>query len=156
MTAEASPKLNKAEIHRCAAPAGESKEQKNADTALARACEQDDRVCHAVTFSDDQKKLCVVTKQRASMKKDATAWKPVEQGERRTTVAPASRIFGFGSFTSNRGSPRSCHGPRSVKTSWCCCTTGCEKCAHKAAGLWMQLHHWGKGRNSEAPSTLSA
>jgi hypothetical protein len=89
------------------------------------------------------------------MKKDATTRKSVERGERPllhpylvflvlevslTTLAVHGHVMGrIGS----------------VKTSWCCCTAGYAKCVHKAAGLWMQHHHWGEGRNSEAPSTLS-
>jgi hypothetical protein len=53
--AEASPELEEAAIYRFLAPVVESKAQKNTGMALARMCKQDDRVCHAVVCSDDQK-----------------------------------------------------------------------------------------------------
>jgi hypothetical protein len=56
-------------------------------------------------------KKVVCYNQAASINEKGRNYSEVSGARRETAVAPMSRIFGFGSFTDDLGSPRSCHGP---------------------------------------------
>jgi hypothetical protein len=77
-----SPELEELVIYRCHGKVGESKAAKNTSTSLERQCKHQERPHHAIAWSANRRKLCMFTKQLASMKKVETTRKKVEHGER--------------------------------------------------------------------------
>jgi len=118
--------------------------------------EMDTILYHAMAWSEDEKSVYIMSKQRASQCRDEKTRSKTDVGEKpklreylvmmqlmveRTTVEAHGHTLGL---------------IARVMRSYCAaCKAGGGMCYHRGSLLWMQHLHWGEGRPTPKPATSS-
>jgi 5'-3' exonuclease len=154
---ELSPEIQPNFIYKHMGHIGESLSQKNIGTALQRVLNDRELRYHAVAFCEDKTKFYVISKQRASMSKDAKTRKEVEPGERpKHDEYLIVMVFGV-DRTTQEVDGHTLGRLSHIILSYCAaCTAGLGgTCIHCSQTMWTQYHHWGEQRHTPRPVTMA-
>eukprot|EP00978_Attheya_sp_CCMP212_P022797 scaffold68574_cov83-Attheya_sp.AAC.1 len=135
---------------------GQSKNSKCLADALTRTQEENERLYHAIAWSEDKKLLYILSKCRASMSTDEKTRPQTGMGER---PKRAEYLVILQLLVEPTNVDRDGHSlgriTRIVQGYCASCCAGMGLCYHKALVLYMQYHHWGEGRPTPKPATIA-
>ena len=152
----AAPEMEEAFINKSFVHVGNSTSQKNITSGLTRVLEMNDRLYHGVAWADDGKSIYIMSKQRASQKHDETTRQKTAVGERPLLQEYLVMCQVAVQPTTNALDGHTLGRCTHVMRSYCAaCKAGCGMCYHRAGLCWMQHLHWGEGRPTPRPSTVS-
>lgn len=109
-------------------------------------------IYHAIAITEDNKSMYIVSKQRASMKKDDKTRKDGEQAKRQEylVMMQLAKIIPTTAKSHGHTLGKCSH----IMRHYCAqCVAGCGICYHHSSTLWMQYMHWGEGRPTPKPCT---
>jgi 5'-3' exonuclease len=97
--------------------------------------------------------IIIVSKQRASLKKDESTRKDTAEGEKPLPGEYTSYLELHTKPTTLDDDGHTLGVVRGVGRSWCPCCAGRASCVHLGMALWAQIHQWGPDRPTDKPST---
>lgn len=136
---------------------GHEKRSKSIRNALKRVVEMNDLLYHAVAWREDRRSFFILSKQQASQRHDQKTRTMTGAGERPLRQEYLVMMEMQVQPTDKEKDGHTLGVFVRVRRSYCAlCTAGYGLCYHRGMALWTQYNHWGEGRPTPKPTTISA